>query len=345
MAYTTIKKSSDYFNTKLYTGNGTARSITGVGFQPDFCWFKSRTSGESYRVFDSVRGATKHIVTNDSSAESTDATGLTSFNTDGFSLSTGNPVNANSQNFASWNWKANGAGSANTDGSINTTSTSVNTTAGFSISKYTGNGTGGATIGHGLGVVPKFAIFKRTNSSGNWQVYHHSIGNNYVLKLNGADAKLDDNTFLNDTSPSNSLITLGGGGLVNGSGDTHICYAFADVQGYSKFGSYTGNGNADGTFVYTGFKPAFVLIKYSTSISGWWQILDNKRDVYNPNSHALFANVSDTEYNLSNYHTDYLSNGFKLRNNTAGSNANGGTYIYMAFAEEPLVGDNPATAR
>jgi len=343
MAYTTINKSSEHFNTKLYTGNGSTNAITGVGFQPDFVWTKNRTENSDNRLFDAIRGTTYILTSNNTDTSSSSADTLTSFDTDGFTLGSSFRVNKNTNNFASWNWKANGAGSANTAGSINTTSTSVNTTAGFSISKYTGNGTGGATIGHGLGVVPKFAIFKRTNSSGNWQVYHHSIGNTHVLKLNGNDAKLDDNTFLNDTSPSNSLITLGAGGLVNGNGDTHICYAFADVQGFSKFSSYVGNGNADGTFIYTGFKPAFVMVKRTDSADGWF-FLDDKRDIDNAANHWLMADSSGAEQ-TSPIFFDFLSNGFKHRGTGGGNNGSGGTYIYMAFAKAPLVGTNGVTAK
>ena len=349
MAYTTIKKPSDYFNTKLYTGDGSSsRSITGVNFQPDWTWVKSRNSADyDHMVTDVVRGTPKMLKTNSTAAEAEySAGGIGSFDSDGFTIAAGSSNNTNMNNntttYVGWNWKANGAGSANTDGSISST-VSVNTTSGFSIVSYTGNATAGATIGHGLGSVPKFAIFKRRNSSGNWQVYHHSIGNTDVLKLNGTDAKLDDNTFLNDTSPSSSLITLGGGGLVNGNGDTHICYAFAEKQGYSKFGSYTGNGNADGTFVYTGFKPAFVINKRTDSTSGW-DLFDNKRLGYNVANRLLAPNTSDQE--ATSDKLDILSNGFKMRT-TSGGNYSGASYIYMAFAEAPLVGSNnvPCTAR
>ena len=345
MAYTTINKSSLHMNNKLYTGTGSATSITGVGFQPDWVWIKKRNGATSHTVTDSVRGVNKQLFTNETAAEESYTSVLTAFDSDGFSLSTAGLINASSDTYASWNWKANGAGSANTDGSINST-VSANTTSGFSIVSYTGTSSN-ATVGHGLGSTPKMIIVKNRNGTQGWGVYHASLGNTKYLQLNDSAGEGTASTFWNNTTPTNQLFSIGTSGWVNDSGSNYIAYCFAEKTGYSKFGSYTGNGNADGTFVYTGFKPAFVLTKYSTSTSGWWQILDNKRDVYNPTSHALFANVNDSEYNLSNYHTDYLSNGFKLRNTQAGGNTSGGSYIYMAFAEAPLVGSNnvPCTAR
>ena len=344
MAYTTINKSTDYFNTKLYTGNGGTQAVTGVGFQPDWVWLKSRSDAYSHQLFDAVRGTTKLLTSEATDAEQT-ISGVTAFGTDGFTVGSDAGSNGNTKTYVSWNWKAGtGQGSSNTDGSINTTYTSVNTTAGFSICKWTGTGSAG-TIGHGLGAVPKMIIIKDLSNTRDWFVYHASIGNNKRLKLNDNVAE-GASTVFNNTTPTSSVFSIDGSVYVNNSGSNYIAYCFSEVTGYSKFGSYTGNGNADGTFVYTGFKPAFVLTKYATSTSGWWQILDNKRDVYNPNSHALFTNVSDSEYNLSNYHTDYLSNGFKLRNTQAGGNTSGGTYIYMAFGQS-LVGSNnvPCTAR
>jgi hypothetical protein len=345
MAYTTIDKPSDYFETVLYTGNGSTQSITSLDFQPDWVWLKQRNTTRSHWLFDSVRGATERLHSDDTSAEATDTSTLTSFNSNGFSLGSSVGINQSSGTYASWNWKAGGTASSNTDGSI-TSSVSANQDAGFSIVSYTGNATAGATIGHGLGSVVKFAIFKRRNSSGNWQVYHHSIGNDHVLKLNGTDAKLDDNTFLNDTSPSSSLITLGAGGLVNGNGDTHICYAFAEKQGFSKFGSYTGNGNADGTFVYTGQKSAFVMIKRTDSATGgYWVMFDNKRNTFNVMDKYLFAQASDAE-DTSNL-IDFYSNGFRPIVSNLMHNGSGASYIYMAFAENPFVTSTgvPACAR
>ena len=352
MAYTTINKSSDYFNTKLYTGNGSnGHAITGVGFQPDWVWLKNRSAGTAHVVVDAVRGNNKVLSPNNTEAESTTNANkdFRSFDSDGFTVDTNEnygSTNSNGANIAAWNWKA-GTTSGITQGgaSITPSSYSINATSGFSIIKWTGTNAN-ATVPHGLGVAPKMIIIRRLESSSSWVVYHHSVGNTKRLTLDSdaAESGASANWF-NNTSPTANVFSVGTDGGSNGSTDNYIAYCFAEKKGFSKFNSYTGNGNADGTFVYTGFKPAFVLTKYSTSTSGWWQLQDNKRDVDNPNSHALFANVADSEYNLSNYHTDYLSNGFKLRNTQAGGNTNGGTYIYMAFAEAPLVGSNGVTAK
>jgi hypothetical protein len=333
----------DYFNTKLYTGNGSTQSITGVGFQPDWVWIKTRNTTGQHEVFDAVRGATKYIVTNDLDPENTVATSLTSFDSDGFSLSSQSAVNNGSNTFVSWNWLGNGAGSSNTDGSI-TSTVSANTTSGFSIVTYTGNGTAGATVGHGLGATPKMMLIKQLNSSNHWRVYHSSLGATNVIYLNLADATDtgQGSVNFNNTAPSSSVFTLGTNAAVNGSGNTFVAYCFAEKKGYSKFGSYVGNGNADGTFVYTGFKPAFVLFKPSSAIENW-QIHDNKRPSYNPCDN-IAPNNSSAEATTNDF-VDLVSNGFKLRSATY--SASGVTYIYMAFAEEPLINSlgNPATAR
>jgi hypothetical protein len=332
----------DYFNTKLYTGNGSTQSITGVGFQPDWVWIKTRNTTGQHEVFDAVRGATKYIVTNDLDPENTVATSLTSFDSDGFSLSSQSAVNNGSNTFVSWNWLGNGAGSSNTDGSI-TSTVSANTTSGFSIVTYTGNGTAGATVGHGLGATPKMMLIKQLNSSNHWRVYHSSLGATNVIYLNLADATDtgQGSVNFNNTAPSSSVFTLGTNAAVNGSGNTFVAYVFAEKKGYSKFGSYTGNGNADGTFIYTGFKPAFVLFKPSSAIENW-QIHDNKRPSYNPCDN-IAPNNNSAE--ADNDFVDLVSNGFKLRSATY--SASGVTYIYMAFAEQPLINSlgNPATAR
>ena len=344
MAYTTINKSSDYFNTKLYTGNGTARSITGVGFQPDWSWFKSRGDTNSHALYDAVRGVTKAISSNSTGAEATESQGLTSFDSDGFSIGSQTAVNASGHGIASWNWKANGAGSSNTDGSI-TSTVSVNTTAGFSIVRWSGSAAN-ATIGHGLGAVPKMIICKDTNDTYNWGVYHQGIGNTKYLYLNTTAAEATSSSLWNNTTPTSTVFSVGNAGASNSSGTNNmIAYCFAEKTGYSKFGSYTGNGNADGTFVYTGFKPAFVMVKASSASSYDWIILDNKRDTFNVADASLYANLSNAEATSND--TDFLSNGFKLKSTAAGNNGNGTTYMYMAFAEAPLVGNNnvPCTAR
>jgi len=339
MAYTTINKSGDYFNTKLYTGNGGTQSITGVGFQSDFTWIKRRDTTNNHRVTDVIRGVTKEIYPDDPSAQDTRTGGLTAFGSDGFTVGDSAGYNANSGTYASWNWKANGQGSSNTDGSINTTYTSVNTTAGFSISKYTGTGST-ATVGHGLGVTPKMIIFKNTSSSVDWRVYHEALGNTHRLCLNDTSASTDDDSAFNDTSPTSTVFTVGGSSSTNAG--TMIAYCFAEKTGYSKFGSYVGNNNADGTFVYTGFKPAWIMIK-QTSDTNQWFIFDNKRNTFNPETLYLQANTADGDNAFTSL--DFTSNGFKFL--TSNAAFNNGSYIYMAFAEAPLVGTNniPATAR
>ena len=342
MAYTTINKSTDYFNTKLYTGNGSTQSITGVGFQPDFCWFKRRDTGASnHALQDAVRGVTKFIQSNTTSAEATSSNYLTSFNSDGFSLAGDGDVNENNANHASWNWKANGAGSANTDGSISST-VSANTTSGFSIVSYTGTGAN-ATVGHGLGSLCKFIIIKRLNSTNDWEIGSTALGWDKHLYFTTGAANTSSNRW-QSTAPTNSVFYLGPAAGNNASSSPLIAYCFAEKQGYSKFGSYTGNGNADGTFVYTGFKPAWVLIKRSSAAGDQWQLSDNKRGI---NGAIKTLYPDSTEVETSGDSIDFLSNGFKNKSSSVARNGSGSTYIYMAFAEAPLVGSNniPATAR
>ena len=343
MAYITFQP-KDYFNTKLYTGNNTStNAITGVGFQPDWTWIKVRNTGDSHRIYDAVRGSTKHISSNATVAEN-NLYQLTSFDSDGFTIGSNDlSVNGN-YNYTSWNWKANGAGSANTDGSISST-VSANTTAGFSIVKWTGSGADG-TIGHGLGVAPKMVIVKSLANTTNWMVYHASLGNAKEIYLNGTSASAAS-TAWNSTTPTSSVISLdgGSGNGVNASGD-YVAYCFAEKKGFSKFGSYKSNNSTDGVFIYTGFKPAFVLCKVTDTTTNDWTLLDSARDTYNVAGKRLYPNLSGTESEVAR--ADFLSNGFKLRG--TGSDMNGPAgygYIFMAFAEEPLVSSNdiPATAR
>jgi len=349
MAYTTINKSSDYFNTKLYTGDASSsRNITGVNFKPDFVWVKGRTeNSRSHILTDIVRGASKQISSDSSSAETSYTNQVTGFVSDGFTTSSGTFVNGNSENYVSWNWLAGGSqGSSNTDGSINTTYTSVNTTAGFSISSYTGTGSN-ATVGHGLGAAPKMILIKVLNEGSSWGVYHDGVGNFKYLRLNSTNEETASSSYWNSTSPTSSVFSLGSEGNVNQSAKNFIAYCFAEKTGYSKFGSYTGNGNADGTFVYTGFKPAWIMYK-KFSGAGRWTMEDNKRDPFNVATHGLAANASSAENTGSNYwDVDLLSNGFKFRTTEQETNQSGQDFIYMAFAEAPLVGTNnvPCTAR
>jgi hypothetical protein len=331
MAYTTIDFPAEYFNTKLYTGTGSTQSITGVGFQPDLVWIKDRSDAYDHRLTDSVRGATKLLYSSLTNAEATEATSLTSFNSDGFSLGSANGVNSNTDNHVAWNWKANGAGVSNTSGSISST-VSANTTSGFSIVSYTGNATSGATVGHGLGVAPKIIIIKNRSSAEHWRFHTTAIDGSYdLLYLNLTNAKSDSSI----TAPTSSVFSLDAFTEDNGSGNSIIAYCFAEVKGYSKFGKYTGNGSADGTFVYTGMRPAFVLIK-GTHADCSWCIVDNKRSTENVVNERLFADSAGAE-NTGDNTCDFLSNGFKLKSTDSGQNGSGNTYIYMCFSEFPFV--------
>jgi hypothetical protein len=349
MAYTTINKSTDYFNTKLYTGTGSSLALTGVGFQPDFTWIKCRTagSGTDHVLFDAVRGVQVAINSNDTSANDTISNSLTAFGTDGFTVNGNGATGASGDTYVGWNWKAGGGqGSSNTDGSINTTYTSVNTTAGFSIVQYTGNGSTNQTVGHGLGAVPDFIIIKQTNTTRNWPTYSKAMGNG-VAFLDITDAWNGGSGYTNYWYPSGMTSTTFGisnNDNNNQSGGTFIAYVFSSKTGYSKFGKYTGNANADGTFVYTGFKPAWLMVKRTDSTQDW-RIFDSSRSPFNIMTNQLKANTSDLEGTSADFF-DFTSNGFKIRKNSDAINASGGTYIYMAFGQS-LVGTNniPATAR
>jgi hypothetical protein len=341
MAYTTIKKPSDYFNTKIFTGDGSLpRAITGVGHQSDFVWLKNRDVGYQHQLYDSVRGTSAGVLYSSLSDAEDSTYQMSSFDSDGYTMgSQMGAVNGSGENIVSWSWKANGTGASNTDGSI-TSTVSANTTSGFSIVSYTGTGTQPSTVGHGLGVTPKMFIVKPRTDAQSWCVYHESVGAGYVTYLDVTSASGGSSVW-NSTSPTSSVFTVNDN-QVNSSGITYIAYCFSEVKGFSKFGSYTGNGNADGTFVYTGFKPAMVLYKNSSSVADWL-IYDTKRIHSGTQLDYLEPNTSDAEGFLA---VDVLSNGFKVRDASGAKfNASGDTYIYMAFAEEPLVGDNPATAR
>jgi len=348
MAYTDIDKPSDYFNTKLYTGDGTtSHAITGVGFQPDWVWIKRRNSGNPHFLNDSVRGATKDLRSDNTDAETTNNVFgiLKSFDSDGFTVSVGSTngarANTSGGTFTSWNWLGANASSSNTDGSI-TSSVSANTTSGFSIVSYTGTGAN-ATVGHGLGAVPKMIIVKSRSHAKDWTVYHSALGNTKWIELNSTGAEQSSSNRWNNTSPTSSVFTVATDSSVNASGYTYIAYCFADTGNkFFKAGSYTGNGNADGTFVYTGFKPAWVMVKKSNS-TGKWVIWDNKRNDDAPAGgnyidRLLYANASDAEVDTGgSLQIDFLSGGYKLRGTGTDCNASGSTYIYMAFAENPFV--------
>ena len=338
MAYTTINKSSSFQNQVLYTGNGnTGLAITGVNFKPDLTWIKERNQVRGHVLFDVVRGATYQFNPNSNATNVSVAESLKSFDTDGFTVGNATSVNESGYNYVGWNWLAGGnQGSSNTDGSINTTYTSVNTTSGFSISSYTGTGSN-ATVGHGLGAVPKMIIVKETIGSANdWTVYHATQGNTTRGILNETNA-WGSNTAWNNTTPTSSFFYIGSGSNTNRSGSTYMAYCFAEKTGYSKFGSYVGNGNSDGPFNYCGFKPAFVMAK-KASDTGGWQLRDNKRTpAGNLTNNLLYANASSAEQTTDG--VDFLSNGWKLKNSAGDSNASGATYIFMAFGQT-LVGTN-----
>ena len=339
----TIADPSDHFNTVLYTGNGaTGQSITGVGFQPDWTWTKIRSpNAYSHQLFDAVRGAGKNLQSNNTNAEGDLTSEFTSFDSDGFTIDDVNQnVNENSSTYVSWNWKANGSGSSNEDGSI-TSTVSANTTSGFSIVTYTGTGAN-ATVGHGLGAVPKMIIIKDRSNAESWIVYHEAVGNDGNLYLNLTNGKATQAIF-NNTTPTSSVFSLGSIDGANKSSANHVAYCFADVEGFSKFGSYTGNASADGPFIYTGFKPRWIMFK-STSSGQRWYILDVDRAAVpdaNTVNTQIFAELSNTESAPdTGSSTDFLSNGFKVRN--TGINGSGQTITYMAFAESPF---KTATAR
>ena len=346
MAYTTIDKPTDYFETVTYAGGTT--DISSLDFQPDWVWGKKRDGAENHGIFDSVRGATKTINSNTTAAESTRSGSLTSFDNDGFTMGGSDGIISNSgSTYVAWCWRAgtsftNDASSTGV-GSIDSTG-SFNNDAGFSIVSYTGTGSAG-TIKHGLNSTPSWILVKnRIDGSIYWYNYLKVLGNNTELYLNGQDAAPNSTGAWNTTSPTSSVFSVGSHGGTNASGEATIAYCFAEKQGYSKFGSYTGNNNADGAFVYTGFKPAWLLVFAYEAGNENWMLIDNKRDGFNVENEQVFPNTNDDEE--SNDEVDLLSNGFKLRR--ANTRMNGSIpYIYMAFAESPFVTSTgvPTTAR
>ena len=326
-----VTKPSTVMDVALYTGNNTARSITGIGFSPDFVWIKGRSGATDHALYDIVRGVEKDLVSNSTAAETTQTTGLTAFNSDGFSIGTLAKLNTNAATYAAWTWDAGSSTVTNTQGSISS-QVRANASAGFSVVTYTGTG-GNATVGHGLGVAPGMVIVKRRDTAANWQVRHTSIAAASSIQLNLTNAAASATTVWNSTAPSSTVFSVGTDATVNASGGTFVAYCFAPVDGYSSFGSYTGNGSADGPFVYLGFRPAFVLVKMSSS-TGNWTILDDKREGYNVDNDPLFPNLANAEGTTDLI--DITSNGFKVRTTDATFNTNTGTYVYAAFAEHPF---------
>jgi hypothetical protein len=332
MAYTTIDNPELYFNTVTYVANQTDdRQIT-VGFQPDWTWLKDRDQAVNHDLYDSVRGATKYISSNKTNAEGTQTDGLKSFNSTGFTLGTGWGNQSTGDDYVSWNWKE-------------------SATAGFDIVSYTGNSSDGVTqqnISHSLSAVPQVIIIKNRADATNWCVYHHkntSAPETEIIYLNLTNATSDDSAFFGDTAPTSSIFTVGGDNGVNGNGDSMIAYCFAEKKGYSKFGSYVGNGSTSGTYVHLGFKPAFVIIK-DVSGARSWIMLDNKRNTFNVVNNRLFPDSTDAQ-NTSVDALDFTAQGFKIRSTNTSVNVSGNTYIYMCFAESPFVTSTgiPTTAR
>jgi len=348
-AYTAIDDPEVYFQVKLYTGDGSTPSITLDGdtdMQPGLVWIKNRDATDSHCLFDAVRTATEVLHPDATTAETTDADTLTSFDSDGFALGADVKVNTNTEKYVAWCWKANGSGSANTDGSISST-VSANTTLGFSIVKFTtDSASGNATIGHGLGVVPKIIIRKELLTSG-WDVFHESVTSGGVGRMTLHDTGALDtvNDPFGEVAPASSVFTYNQA-WTGAIGYDSIAYCFAEKQGFSKFGSYIGNGNEDGPFVYTGFRPAYVMEKRAND-TGIWNIQDNKRSTYNVTAANLLAESNAAEYTGTGNRIDILSNGFKCRKNDTDNNGDGDTIIYMAFAEAPFVNSNgvPCNAR
>ena len=356
MAYTTIDDPSAHFQTVTYSGNGSTQSITNVGnsdLQPDWLWFKNRNDTQVHQLFDTTRGVAKALRSNDTDAENTDDPNdrLTAINSDGFSLGDdGNPNNG-SNTYVCWQWKANGGTtSSNNDGSY-TSTVQANTTAGFSIVKYgdasSFSASSPATVGHGLGAVPKWILIKNLDGARSWGVHHVSNGAGKIIYLDLTNAVASSTGFDNGTLPTSSVFTVNTLNVANGNNLEYIAYCFAEIQGYSKFSSYLGNANADGPFVYTGFKPAFVIIK-NTADSADWTMWDTTRYPNNPQNVQLYPNLSNAEDSPSTSTVlDMLSNGFKIRGTNNKINGSSDTMIYMAFAEHPFVSSKgvPVTAR
>ena len=339
MAYTTVDKSTLHFTPKIYTGNnGASLTISGLNFKPDLTWVKARTASETHGLYDIIRGALYRLQSNSTNASTSTAGTVTGWTSDGFSLGTSDEVNG-TYDYVSWNWLGNGSGASNTDGDI-TSTVSANTTSGFSIIKFTGNSSTSQSFGHGLNGTPKIWFIKNISVGGdNWQVYIDGRR----LKLDTTEAA-ESNYLMSANSTTITTPSSGGAGSGNYNGQDFLVYAFQNIQGFSQASSFTGNGNTDGPFIYTGFKPAWVMVKEAGV--GNWIIKDNKRPAYNQNNTYFFANASDAESSASTLGMDLLSNGFKLRATAGDMNGSGTEIFYMAFAEAPLVGSNnvPANA-
>ena len=334
----TVKKGSSYFDVVTWAGNSTNnRVITVSGLDSlDFIWAKKRAvAADDHRLANTVTGGNKHLKSNSTDAESSGTTVIQAFSSNTFTVGTDTSINTTGDTYVGWGWKANGTGVSNTAGTI-TSTVSANTTSGFSIVTYTGTGAN-ATVGHGLGVAPSMIIVKRRNSTGSWDVYHVSVGNTKALFLNQTASQNTDIGYWNNTSPTSTVFTVGIGTEVNQSTGTYVAYCFAAIPGYSAFGSYTGNASTDGPFVYTGFRPRFIMFKESSGTNAAtsnWITMDSSRGTYNAVDMGLAPNLSNAEF--SSYPVDFLSNGYKIRTTNQSWNESGGTFIFAAFAENPL---------
>jgi len=328
----TIAKGSDYFDAVLYTGNGSTQTISGLNFSPDWVWIKGRSLTSNNRLYDQIRGATKSIYSDLTDAEGTESTGLTAFTSDGFSLGSQAGHNQNTSTYVAWCWDGGSSTVSNTQGSI-TSQVRANASAGFSVVTWSSTTTVSHTFGHGLGVAPAFVIVKRRSSSGVWRIGHTSLGWTRALQFDTGAQLAADGAYWNNTAPTSTVVYIGDTGQL---GADNVAYCFAPVDGYSSFGSYTGNGSADGPFVYTGFRPRWIVLKRAVGPIADWVIHDTARSDYNVSTKRLYANSSDAEVSDSTMQIDCLSNGFKIRNTGGNVNGSGDTYIYAAFAESPF---------
>ena len=348
MAYTTIDDPSVYFQIKLYTAAGAYTFDGNSDMQPDWMWIKELNGTNEHNWFDSVRGVTNGIESSTNAAQFDRNTTLTAFGSDGFTVGNNGGTGQNGGNYVGWGWKVNGSGSENTVGDLTVTALSVNQTAGISIGKitdgFTSTSSNSETVGHGLGAIPQVIIVKNTEATGDWQVYHVGIGNTKKIRLNSTGAGADS-TLFDNTTPTSSVWSVRGGDFATG--EDVVFYAFAEKQGYSKFGNYLGTAgnNGDAPFIYTGFKPSWFMVKNASATSAW-EIYDSKSLGYNDQNHQLRANANDALSAVSDY-VDFVSNGIKIRHNSTGINEDGDNFIYMAFAENPFVTSTgvPATAR
>ena len=349
MAFTTVNKSTNFYNTKLYTGTGSSLALTGVGFEPDLVWVKNRSSSGEQSVFDQVRGVNKRIRPNTDGAETTAANSVTSFDSDGFTVVSHADTNTNGDNFVSFNWNA-GTTSGLSGGTITPSAYSINTTSKFGIYKYSGTGSNG-TIAHGLGATPTFMIFKKTTGSQGWHVYHKGMGATHEIYMNSTAVQNDVDTAFNDTAPTDTVFTIGTSNGMNSSGEDYIAYVYCNVVGYQKAGTFEGNGNAfpNSPFIYLGFKPKLFLWKNidAGNSDDNWNMINAEAQEYNAQDKGyLMANSNGAETGYSGNSINFLSNGVKLNVSSAYHNSSGETYIYYAVGQT-IVGTNniPATAR